>query len=180
MGNKRKNDKTILNNNLYENIRFKKLSKKNYEDILKIYNHYILATTVLYDNKPLNVSQLTTRLQLNNKKTIGYTIFFKSELCGFCLLRPFWPDETNLNIYQISIYLKEDYIGKGIGKYALEYIENIAKELNIISLIASISSENHISINFFEKNGYVKCGHFIRMGFKFDHFIDNLYYQKIL
>jgi len=170
----------MKNDNCFDKIRFEKIKKKYYEDILTLYNYYIIATLVLYETDPLNIRQLIKKLQLKNKKTKGYTIFYNNIFCGFCLLKPFYPEETNLNIFQITMYLKQEYTGMGIGTIALKYLENIAQNSAIISLIASISSENHSSIKFFEKNGYIKCGHFKNMGFKFNRYIDNVYYQKLL
>jgi len=169
----------MKNENIIKNLRLEYIKEEHYEDISKIYNYYIVATTYLYETEPLSYKQVIEKLQLKNKSTIGFTIFHMNKICGFCLLRPFYHEETNLNVYQVSIYLNKNYVGKGIGTYALKYLENEAIKSGIKNIIASISSENETSINFFQRNGYTKCGHFKNMGYKFGRKIDNIYYQKL-
>jgi len=47
-------------------------------------------------------------------------------------------------------------------------------------LIAGICAENQASISLFEKFGYKKCGLFKEVGYKFDRYLDTIYYQKRL
>ena len=81
---------------------------------------------------------------------------------------------------EVTIYLKHDCIGKGIGSAALTYIEDYAMDKNFHVLIATITGENEQSIRTFDKNGYEKCAHYKQVGKKFDRWLDVVAYQKIL
>jgi phosphinothricin acetyltransferase len=79
----------------------------------------------------------------------------------------------------LSIYLKPEYTGKGIGKTAIDYLENVARQNGISVLIGIISGDNESSQKTFQKSGYEKCGHFKQIGEKFNKILDVVTYQKI-
>ena len=76
------------------------------------------------------------------------------------------------------MYLKQGFTGKGIGKTAITYIEDIAKKTGLKNLVAVITGENTSSIKLFEKAGYFKVGHLINIGEKFGRSLDVISYQK--
>jgi phosphinothricin acetyltransferase len=78
----------------------------------------------------------------------------------------------------MSIYLKPENTGKGIGAVALKYLEDSAKKAGIHVLIGTLSGENHASIRLLEKMNYVKCAHLKNIGEKFGKILDVVVYQK--
>ncbi|WP_017689002.1 GNAT family N-acetyltransferase [Paenibacillus sp. PAMC 26794] len=81
---------------------------------------------------------------------------------------------------EVTVYLKPDILGKGLGKQALRFIEKIAKEQGFHTLIATICMENTRSKSLFERNGYEQCALFKEIGYKFDRKLDIGSFQKIL
>ena len=69
-------------------------------------------------------------------------------------------------------------MGKGIGKAALEKLEEEAKKIGIKTLLADISSENTQSIHFHEKNGFRICGRFHNIGKKKGKNFDVVWMEK--
>ena len=53
--------------------------------------------------------------------------------------------------YFVSIVIKENYLKKGIGTFALNVLESRNDGVNYL---AKVNSTNYKSINFFKKNGY--------------------------
>jgi phosphinothricin acetyltransferase len=99
---------------------------------------------------------------------------------GYVILTQYKVREAYKRTAEVTIYLKSDCIGKGLGSQAIEYIENYSKSLNLHVLIATICGENSKSINLFAHSNYVKCAHFKEVGTKFNQVLDIVSYQKIL
>jgi phosphinothricin acetyltransferase len=161
-------------------LTFEKVNNKHYKIISEIYNYYISNSTATYHVKPLKLKEVITHFQIKDKHSLSFVIKRNSAICGFCCLRPYSKKEGYKFTCEISIYIKNDFVKKGIGSSALKFLEKIAKENNIHVIIAGICAENKGSIKLFRKNGYKECGHFKEVGFKFNRFLDNVYFEKII
>lgn len=74
-------------------------------------------------------------------------------------------DEYEMEIKNIAVDC--NFQGQGIGSLLLSNIKAIAKETFFKKIIVGTPDISHLQINFYEKNGFVKCG--IRKNF----FIEN-------
>jgi ribosomal protein S18 acetylase RimI-like enzyme len=74
-------------------------------------------------------------------------------------------DEHEIEIKNIAV--DNNFQGQGIGSLLLSNIKAIAKETFFKRIIVGTPDISHLQINFYEKNGFVKCG--IRKNF----FIEN-------
>ena len=81
---------------------------------------------------------------------------------------------------EVTIYLKPEYLGQGIGSTSLKFIEEFAKDKGFHVLIATICKENEKSKFLFEKHGYEQCAHYREVGYKFGRKLDIITYQKII
>lgn len=102
------------------------------------------------------------------------------EIIGHCLICKFKNREAYDICGEVTIYIEKSYLGRGIGKLALDFLEEEARRQKFHALVASISSENERSIRLFESKGYFKCAHFKEVGVKFGKILDLVYYEKIL
>ena len=80
---------------------------------------------------------------------------------------------------ELTIYLDPDFLGGGVGKQALSFIEKRAKQAGMICLIGVVCGENERSCRLFESCGYEKCAHIRDAGIKFGRRLDIVFYQKI-
>jgi L-amino acid N-acyltransferase YncA len=103
-----------------------------------------------------------------------------NEPCGFCYISQYKKRQAYDRTAEVSLYLKPEYTGMGIGKLALGFLEKVAIEKGISVLIGIISGDNENSIKLFEKQGYDKCAHYKQVGEKFNKILDVVSYQKIL
>ncbi|MBY9006323.1 MAG: N-acetyltransferase [Candidatus Lokiarchaeota archaeon] len=164
-----------------DEINFKPKEKKDIAFITGIYNFFILKSTATYHIRQLSKNEMQDYFMLFDPLVDGFIISIVEKAIGFCLIKPYNKDKEGYNLtYEITIYIKNRFHHKGIGKKAIKYLENIAKIKNIHVIIAGICTENIVSTKFFESCGYSKCGIFKEVGYKFDRLLDNVYYQKIL
>lgn len=116
----------------------------------------------------------------DNPKYKTYVILAENELFGYVLLTQHKKREAYDTTAEVTVYLKPEWTGKGLGSLAVQYIEAFAQASEIHTLIATICGENDKSIKMFEKNGYLKCAHYKEVGKKFGNWLDVVAYQKIL
>ena len=159
-------------------IHFNPITKENIPFALEIYNWYVLNSTATFHLEAIPQKELERMVSIGHDKYQSFVILFDNEICGFCYLSQFRYKEAYDKSAEITLYLKQSYLGKGIGKTTLSYLENIAKGNNINNLVAVITEENIGSIALFEKQGYFKVGHLKNIGEKFGKAIDVVSYQK--
>jgi L-amino acid N-acyltransferase YncA len=159
-------------------ISFKKIKYEHFKTVTEIYNYYIRNSTATYHIATLDEKGVAEHFELKSVNTKSYVITNNKEIIGFCLIRPYSKKEGYKYTYEITIYLKSDYRKKGIGAKALLFLEDMARKSKIHMLIAGICDENAESIKLFEKHGYSRCGDFKEVGYKFNRYLDTIYYQK--
>lgn len=159
---------------------FEMLQEEHLQEVLKIYNHYVIHDTATWHIEALTIDELKDMLFFEDKKYKTFVMITHNHICGYVLISAFKKREAWGNTAEVSIYLKHDHTGQGLGKLALAYIEKYAKQQNIHVLIASISGDNNSSLKLFEKCGYEKCAHYREVGYKFGQWLDAIAYQKIL
>jgi L-amino acid N-acyltransferase YncA len=159
-------------------IEFKSITKENIPDALEIYNWYVLNSTATFHLEAVPKEELERMVSLGHTKYQSFVILFENEICGFCYLSQFRYKEAYDKSAEITLYLKQGFLGEGIGKTTLQFLENIAKANDINNLVAVITEGNDASIALFEKDGYFKVGHLKNIGNKFGKSLDVLSYQK--
>ena len=152
-------------------ITFEKMSSTHGKDIIDIYNHYVTKSLAAYPEKAVPYSYFDKFLRMAEGYP-AYAILTDGKTAGFCFLHPYKPLSTFSKSAEITYFLHQDFRGQGLGKRALQKLENDAKEMGITVLLANIASENAESIAFHRKNGFRECGRFqgiiSKMGRQFD------------
>jgi phosphinothricin acetyltransferase len=161
-------------------IHFVSPTEADFEIIKNIYNYYIENSTATYYTEKVSIRELREFIPMGHKKYKSFLIQMDNECCGFCYFSQYKKRQAYDRTAEISLYLKPEYTGRGIGKDVLNYLENVAKQNGISVLIGIISGDNENSIKLFERTGYEKCAHFRQVGEKFNKILDVVSYQKII
>jgi L-amino acid N-acyltransferase YncA len=167
-----------MTNQLPMNIAFKEIAVEDFPAIKEIYDWYIVHSTATFHTEPIRIDQLKEFIFINHKWYKSYLIFLDRVLAGYCFLTYYKNRQAYDRSAEVTIYLKPDHCGKGIGKVAMNHLEQMAKGRGLKNLIGIISGDNDGSIALFEKSGYSKCAHFKNVGEKFNKVLDVVAYQK--
>jgi len=154
------------------------VKEEHLEDILEIYNYYILNSTATFHRNTLTPDEMKAIVMFNNPRYRAFVIKEGKVICGYCILCPFKPREAYNRTAEVTVYLRRDYIGKGLGSMAMKHIEAFAATQDVHELLAIICGENKESIRLYERLGYEKCAHYKQVGEKFDRLLDVVCYQK--
>ncbi len=162
------------------NVIFDEIKEEHLEEVLKIYTHYVLNTNATFHAHALSKEEMRELVFFENLKYKTFVIKSADTICGYVILTQHKKREAYDGTAEVTIYLKPDFIGIGIGSQAVSFIEDIARQHNIHVLIATICGENSKSINLFERSGFSKCAHYKEVGKKFGQLLDVVAYQKII
>jgi L-amino acid N-acyltransferase YncA len=161
-------------------IEFSDLTAPDLELVKEIYDYYIENSTSTYYTEKISIGELKEFIPVEHKKYKSFIIKVDNEPCGFCYISQYKKRQAYDRTAELSLYLRPEYSGKGIGKSVIEFLEKTAQNNGISVLIGIISGDNESSIKLFEKNGYEKCAHYKQVGEKFGKVLDVVSYQKIL
>lgn len=163
-----------------ENIKLTPLTQADYVIVKDIYDWYVLNSTATFHTEPINVDELAGFMYLNDPVFQSFLIKQADEVVGYCYTTRYKNRQAYDRTAEVTLYLKHDLTGRGIGVSALSQLEEIARKNGLRTLLAIITGENKNSIRLFEKCGYEKCAHFKRVGEKFGRILDVVGYQKEL
>ncbi len=181
-------------------LQFVPVQEQHLEQIVDIYNYYVLHTTVSFHTEPLTLEDMRAQLFDLPAHYCSYAIIERTDkstledqqvnvvsdahneasLLGYILLTRHKAKQAYDTTAEITIYLKPEQAGKGIGSRALVFIEQAAQQHGFHVLVATVCADNTSSIRLFERYGYEKCAHFREVGRKFDRWLDIVSYQKII
>ena len=159
---------------------FERIAEEHLEDVRQIYLYYIHNSTATFHKREISMEEMKSLVIFDSPKYESYVIKEDEEVCGYVILTQYKVREAFDQTAEVTIYLKNGYEGRGIGKKAISFIEKRASQKDIHTLIALICGENRGSIALFEKSGYIKCAHYKEVGNKFNRWLDLIAYQKII
>ncbi len=161
-------------------IRFERLREKDLQQVKAIYDHYIKHSLSTFHTYPISVLELKEAIFIDHPMYKSFLINKNDELCGFCYITQYKKRQAYNRTAEFSIYLKPGFERDGIGKVALQHLEDIAISSGIKVLIGVITATNSASIALCKSMDYEKCAHFKQVGEKFGQVLDVVAYQKIL
>jgi len=148
--------------------------------ILEIFNYYVKSSYAAYSEEPEG-SRFFNRLW---QIATGYPFYIaetvEGKVVGFALLHAYYGIPVFQRAARITYFIHYDYTRQGLGRLFLDRLTVDAIAMGIDCIMASISSLNEPSIKFHERNGFVECGRFKRIGRKLDTDFDEVWMQKLL
>lgn len=149
--------------------------------ILDIINYSILYSTALYDYNVRTYEQQKAILEDKIAKNFPVIVAVVDGLVvGFGMYSEFRFREAYKFTVEHSVYVANDYHGKGIGNLLLAELITLAKAQKLHTMIAVIDSENQGSVLFHEKFGFKTVGIIKESGYKFDRWLHSVFMQLIL
>ena len=147
--------------------------------ITEIYNDAILKTVATFDTQPKNPEEQEDWFAEHGSK---YPILVAEQgglITGWASLSQ-WSDRCAYSdTVEVSLYVKEEYRGKGIGKKLLETVIREGQKSGFHTVIARIAQGNEVSIHLFESMRFEHIGIMKELGRKFGKLLDVYLMQKI-
>ena len=152
---------------------------KDLKGITEIYNHAILNTTATFDTEPKTVQEQKKWFKEHGSKNPIVVAEIDKEIVGFASLSKYSTRCAYSDTAEISIYIKEKYRGKGIGKKLIKEIVDTGEKTGIHAIISRIAEGNKISIHLHDIVGFKHVGIYKEVGYKFGKRLDVYLMEKI-
>ena len=162
-------------------IKLRAYQTQDTQAILDIINYNILNSTALYDYNIRTYEQQKAILEEKIAKDFPVIVAeLDGVVAGFGMYSDFRFREAYKFTVEHSVYVNNDFHGKGIGKLLLLELIQLAKKQGLHTMIGVIDAENQSSIDFHEKYGFKTVGIIKESGFKFDRWLHSVFVQLIL
>lgn len=151
------------------------------DTILEITNHQILNSTSIYDYETRDFEDQKAWFDKKNEDKFPVIVAeFEEAPIGYATYDIFRKQEAFRHTAEHTIYVAEEFTGKGAGKLLLAALIKIAKEQGFHAMIGVVCTENKSSISFHEKFDFKKIGLIKESGYKFDRWLDTVILQLML
>jgi L-amino acid N-acyltransferase YncA len=146
--------------------------------ILAIYNEAVLTTTATADYEPSTLEARTVWYTERIQK--GLPVFVAEEgeeILGWSSLSPYHSRIGYRFTAEVSIYVAAEHRGKGVGKLLLPPLIEAGRAHGLHVLIASIDSDNEVSIRLHAAHGFKTVGTLSETYTKFGRWLGVVYME---
>lgn len=169
------------------NIELRTATVDDAEKLLSIYSPYVKNTAVSFEYDPPSIDEFKERIRKTLEKFPYLVAMHDDEIVGYAYAGGFHTRAAFLHSAELSIYLKQNMRGKGIGRKLYSEIEKMLKDkgfINLYAVVAYAEEEDeyitHDSVIFHEVMGYKTVGRCNKCGCKFGRWYDILYMEKFI
>lgn len=155
--------------------------------LLDIYAPYVRETAISFEYEPPSLSEFAGRIR-EVLEIFPYLAAVRGEeVLGYAYAHPYGVREAYSHSVELSVYVRRDCRGLGIGRMLYAAMEVLLKAQNITNLyvlVAGVDAEDeyltHDSQKFHLAMGYDYVGKLHKAGYKFGHWYDMITMEKII
>ena len=149
--------------------------------IAEIYNHYVLNTTITFEEQPVTAPQMAERMAEVQAAGLPWLVAEREgQVLGYAYACKWKARSAYRHSVECSVYLDRQAVGGGVGSSLYEALFAELKSRGLHVVIGGIALPNEGSIALHEKFGLRKVAQFEEVGFKFGRGVDVGYWQKTL
>jgi L-amino acid N-acyltransferase YncA len=153
-----------------------------------IYAPYVTGTAITFEYVVPTAEAFAARMAALLGHYPYLTAWRDGMPIGYAYAGPFHPRAAYAWSAEVSIYLRQDCRGGGVGRALYEALESHCRAMGLQNLYACIalpaSPEDPYldggSVAFHTQLGYHLCGQFARCGYKFDRWYDMVWMEKMI
>lgn len=158
------------------------------QELLDIYNYYVLNTAVTFEITPPTPEEFGQRIATITETHPYIVAEEDGRIVGYSYAHPFVGREAYAHSCETTIYVRNSEHGHGTGRQLYEELEKRLKAQGIINLYACIADpegepDEHLSADspdFHTHMGYVTVGTFRKCGRKFGRWYTMIWMEKII
>jgi len=152
---------------------------KDLDKITKIYNEAILKTVATFDTQIKSLKEQKIWFKNHGPKNPILVAELDRLVIGWASLSQ-WSDRCAYSdTAEISLYVKEKYQNRGVGKKLMGTVIKEGKKVGLHAVIARITEGNQVSINLHKSAGFKHIGVMKEVGIKFGKRLDVYLMEKI-
>lgn len=145
-----------------------------------IYNREILTGTATWDEEPWTAEQRRAWFAGHDASTPVLVAESDGAVAGFAYLTKMSQKSGWRFTREDTVYIDEAQRGRGIGRALLKALLDEARRIGVHLVVASITSENEVSIGLHRALGFEVVGTLKEAGLKFGRWLDTTYMQIVV
>jgi phosphinothricin acetyltransferase len=147
-----------------------------------IYGHHVLHGLGTFEETPPTDAEMAARIEAVLAKGCPYLVAEAGgAVVGFAYASPFRPRAAYRFTAEDSVYIRPDFMGRGVGKALLSEVIAACETLGLRQLVAVIGdSGNAGSIGLHRSLGFADAGIGRSFGFKHGRWVDIVFMQRAL
>ncbi|MFD2339449.1 N-acetyltransferase family protein [Clavibacter tessellarius] len=152
-------------------------------DIREIYNHYVMNSTVTFDETRMTLARWRGRFSQLERMGMPFLVAVSpsGQVLGYALVEPVGNRRSSRTTVEDSIYLGAASTGKGLGRALLVALLDACREARIREVIAVIADQGaDASIRLHASLGFTESGRMGRVGWKFGRWLGTVTMQATL
>ena len=152
------------------------------QDCLNIYNYEVVNGVATLDLEPRTLPEWQEWFEAH--QTVEHCIFvglMDDVVVGYASLSPYRTKDAFKSTVELSIYIHQDYRGKGVASKLMAHILEHAKENDTLHTVVSvITAGNEGSTKLHNRFGFTYCGLTPEVGFKHGKYQDTETYALLV
>jgi len=160
-------------------VKIRSARREDLDAITEIYNEAIIKTVATFDTEPKTYEEQKKWFDDHGSKNPILVAEQNGVIVGWASLSK-WSDRcAYLDTAEISLYVKEEYQKKGIGRRLIDAIVIEGEKAGLHTIIARITAGNESSLHLHRSVGFTHIGIMKEVGKKFGKQHDVHLMQKI-
>jgi L-amino acid N-acyltransferase YncA len=141
-----------------------------------IYNHYVAATVITFDESEITAAEMARRL--DDVAPLPWLVAEREgRLLGYAYATKWRARPAYRFSAEVTVYVDPGCPRAGVGSRLYQELLPQVRACGIHTVMGGIALPNDASVAFHESFGFSKVAHFREVGFKFERWIDVGYWQ---
>jgi phosphinothricin acetyltransferase len=140
--------------------------------IVRIYNPYVLETTISFETGPVPAGVMAERLRRTLEGHPWLVLEEDGAVLGYAYGSRFKEREAYRFAVETTVYVAQGHARQGIGTRLYQALLPDLRARGFHTALAVIALPNDASVSLHERFGYRKVAHFPEVGWKFSRWID--------
>jgi len=139
----------------------------------QIYNHYVLTTTVSFEEHPIDPAEQLARMKSSEIANLPWLVAESNDRVeGYAYASLWRPRSAYRHSVEVTVYVDPQSVGRGVGVRLYTKLFDFLRQRKFRTALATIALPNEASIALHEKFGMRKAAHFAEIGYKMNRWID--------
>lgn len=168
-------------------MKIERVTVEDAEELLAIYAPYVQDTAISFEYEVPSLAEFQERIQSISAILPYIKVVKEGEILGYAYADRFKSREAYDWSVEVTIYVRQDSHGLGIGRMLYHALENSLKHIGVLNMNACIAvpkvEDEHLSnasYHFHEKMGFHLVGRFHDSGYKFHTWYDMIWMEKMI
>jgi len=140
---------------------------KDAQEIIDIYSPSVLSAAVSFETVVPPIDEMQRRIQSCLEKFPWIVCVVDGKIAAYVYASKHREREAYQWSCECSVYVRDDFKGKGIGKELYQLLFEILKLQGFINVYAGITLPNEASVHLHEKCGFMPFAKYENIGYKF-------------